>query len=188
MKISIFGMGYVGAVTAACLAKEGHTVIGVDVNKDKVEQIMAGKSPIVEEKIGEILADVVGRGTLKATLDARGAINDTQVSMICVGTPSRENGDVDLNYVTRVTEKIGQALKNKKEFHTLIYRSTIPPGTTEDVVIPILEETSGKKVYIDFDVCFNPEFLREASSVDDFFNPPFTVVGVQSEAAAEVVK
>ncbi len=188
MKISIFGMGYVGAVTAACLAKEGHEVIGVDISKDKVEQIGAGKSPIVEAKIGEIIEDVVKRGALKATLDARAAINDTEVSMICVGTPSRENGDVDLTYVTRVTEKIGQVLKNKKEFHTLIYRSTIPPGTTEDVVIPILEEASGKKVYIDFDVCFNPEFLREASSVDDFYNPPFTVVGVQSEAAAEVVK
>jgi GDP-mannose 6-dehydrogenase len=188
MKISIFGMGYVGAVTAACLAKEGHEVIGVDISKDKVEQIASGKSPIVEARIGEIMADVVSSGALRATLDARAAINETEVSMICVGTPSRENGDVDLTYVTRVTEKIGQVLKNKKDFHTLIFRSTIPPGTTEDVVIPILEETSGKKVYIDFDVCFNPEFLREASSVEDFYNPPFTVVGVQSDAAAEVVK
>ena len=188
MKISIFGMGYVGAVTAACLAKEGHEVIGVDISRDKIEQIGAGKSPIVEAKIGEIMEDVVKRGALRATLDARAAINETEVSMICVGTPSRENGDVDLTFVRRVTEKIGQVLKNKKAFHTLIVRSTIPPGTTEDVIIPILEEASGKKVYIDFDVCFNPEFLREASSVDDFYNPPFTVVGVQSEAAAEVVK
>ncbi len=188
MRISIFGMGYVGAVTAACLAKEGHRVIGVEISKDKVEQIAAGKSPLVEDKIVEIIGDVVRQGTLSATMDARSAINETDVSMICVGTPSRPNGDVDLTFVTRVSEKIGQVLKNKSGFHTLIYRSTIPPGTTEEVVIPILEEHSGKRVYLDFDVCFNPEFLREGSAVDDLYHPPFTVVGVQSEGAAEVVK
>lgn len=188
MRISIFGMGYVGAVTAACLAKEGHRVIGVEISKDKVEQITAGKSPLVEDKIVEIISDVVRQGTLSATMDARSAINETDVSMICVGTPSRPNGDVDLTFVSRVSEKIGQVLKNKSGFHTLIYRSTIPPGTTEEVVIPILEEHSGKRVYLDFDVCFNPEFLREGSAVDDLYHPPFTVVGVQSEGAAEVVK
>ena len=187
MKISIFGLGYVGAVTAACLAKQGHQVIGVDINRDKIEQLSAGKSPIVEDKIAEIISDTVSSGKLKATMDAKAALNETEVSMICVGTPSKENGDVDLTYVLRVTEKIGQLLKNKSEFHTLIYRSTIPPGTTEEKIIPVLEEASGKKVYIDFDVCFNPEFLREGASVDDFFNPPFTIVGVQSEGAAEVV-
>lgn len=188
MRISIFGMGYVGAVTAACLAKEGHRVIGVEISKDKVEQITAGKSPLVEDKIVEIISDVVRQGTLSATMDARSAINETDVSMICVGTPSRPNGDVDLTFVSRVSEKIGQVLKNKSGFHTLIYRSTIPPGTTEEVVIPILEEHSGKRVYLDFDVCFNPEFLREGSAVDDLYHPPFTVVGVQSEGAAEIVK
>lgn len=188
VKISIFGLGYVGAVTAACLAKEGHDVVGVDISREKIEQLGAGKSPIVEEKIGDIIADTVSRGKLKATLDAKAAINETEVSMICVGTPSRDNGDVDLTYVLRVSEKIGQLLKNKSAFHTLIYRSTIPPGTTEDMIIPALEESSGKKVYIDFDVCFNPEFLREGSSVDDFYNPPFTVVGQQSEAAGEIVR
>lgn len=188
MRISIFGMGYVGAVTAACLAKEGHRVIGVEISKDKVEQITAGKSPLVEDKIVEIISDAVRQGALSATMDARSAINETDVSMICVGTPSRPNGDVDLTFVTRVSEKIGQVLKNKSGFHTLIYRSTIPPGTTEEVVIPILEELSGKRVYLDFDVCFNPEFLREGSAVDDLYHPPFTVVGVQSEGAAEVVK
>lgn len=188
MRISIFGMGYVGAVTAACLAKEGHRVIGVEISKDKVEQITAGKSPLVEDKIVEIISDAVRQGALSATMDARSAINETDVSMICVGTPSRPNGDVDLTFVTRVSEKIGQVLKNKSGFHTLIYRSTIPPGTTEEVVIPILEEHSGKRVYLDFDVCFNPEFLREGSAVDDLYHPPFTVVGVQSEGAAEVVK
>ena len=187
MKISIFGLGYVGAVTAACLAKQGHQVIGVDISRDKIEQLSAGKSPIVEDKIAEIISDTVSSGRLKATMDAKAALNETEVSMICVGTPSKDNGDVDLTYVLRVTEKIGQLLKNKSEFHTLIYRSTIPPGTTEEKIIPVLEEASGKKVYIDFDVCFNPEFLREGASVDDFFNPPFTIVGVQSEGAAEVV-
>jgi GDP-mannose 6-dehydrogenase len=188
MKISIFGLGYVGVVTAACLAREGHQVIGVDINREKIEGIMAGKSPIVEDKIADIIADNVSRGTLKATMDAKAAFNDTEVSMICVGTPSKDNGDVELTYVLRVAEKLGQLLKNKKEFHTLIFRSTIPPGTTEGKIIPVLEENSGKKVYIDFDVCFNPEFLREGASVDDFYNPPFTIVGVQSEGAAEVVK
>lgn len=188
MRISIFGLGYVGVVTAACLAKEGHQVIGVDISRDKIEGIMAGKSPIVEDKIADIIADNVSRGTLKATMDAKAAFNESEVSMICVGTPSKENGDVDLTYVLRVAEKLGQLLKNKKEFHTLIFRSTIPPGTTEDKIIPVLEENSGKKVYIDFDVCFNPEFLREGASVDDFYNPPFTIVGVQSDGAAEVVR
>lgn len=181
-------MGYVGAVTAACLAKEGHDVIGVDISKSKIEQIASGKSPIVEAKIADIMDDAVRTSKLTATLDARAALNSTEASLICVGTPSKDNGDVDLTYVLRVTEKIGQVLKNKDEFHTLIFRSTIPPGTTEDVIIPLLEESSGKRVYLDFDVCFNPEFLREGSSVDDFYNPPFTVVGAQSEGAAEVVK
>lgn len=188
MKISIFGMGYVGAVTAACLAREGHQVLGVDINRDKVDQLNNGQSPIVEEKIGDIIKDTVADGSLKATLDAKGAINDTDVSMICVGTPSKPNGDVELSYVERVTEKAAQVLKNKSRFHTFVYRSTIPPGTTENVIIPILEDVSGKKIYVDFDVCFNPEFLREGSSVDDFYNPPFTVVGQQAEASGNVVK
>jgi GDP-mannose 6-dehydrogenase len=188
MRISIFGLGYVGTVTAACLAKEGHDVIGVDISRAKIEQLTAGKSPIVEEKIGDIIAGTVSSGKLRASLDAKAAINETEVSMICVGTPSRDNGDVDLTYVLRVSEKIGQLLKIKSSFHTLIYRSTTPPGTTEDLIIPALEEASGKKVYLDFDVCFNPEFLREGSSVDDFYHPPFTVVGQQSEGAVEMVR
>ena len=154
----------------------------------EIEMLNAGRSPIVEDKIAEIMAEVVGQGKLTATLDSKAAINDTEVSLICVGTPSRENGDVDLSYILRVTEKIGQLLKIKSGFHTLIYRSTIPPGTTEDQIIPLLEESSGKKIYVDFDVCFNPEFLREGSSVYDFYNPPFTVVGLQSQQATEVVE
>lgn len=187
MRISIFGMGYVGSVTAACLAKEGNEVIGVDISREKVDQLSTGRSPIVEEKIGEIIADTIAEGRLRVTLDARAAVNETDVSMICVGTPSAEHGDVDLTYVKRVAEKIGQILKNKKGFHTIIIRSTVPPGTTEGTIIPLLEDSSGKKIYLDFDVCYNPEFLREGSSVDDFYNPPFTVVGVQSEAAGRIV-
>ncbi|MFH2057171.1 MAG: nucleotide sugar dehydrogenase [bacterium] len=188
MRISVFGLGYVGAVTAACLARQGHQVIGVDISREKVEMLNAGQSPIVEEKIGEIMHEVVEQGRLTATLDSKAAILDTDVSLICVGTPSRDNGDVDLTYILRVTEKIGQLLKLKSGFHTLIYRSTIPPGTTEGQVIPLLEESSGKKIYLDFDVCFNPEFLREGTSVSDFYNPPFTVVGLQSEPATQVVE
>ena len=188
MQISVFGLGYVGAVTAACLAKEGHQVLGVDINREKIELLNAGKSPIVEEKIADIMSAVVEQGNLTATLDSKAAINDTEVSLICVGTPSQDNGSVDLSYILRVTEKIGQLLKIKSGFHTLIYRSTIPPGTTEDQIIPLLEESSGKKIYVDFDVCFNPEFLREGSSVYDFYNPPFTVVGLQSEQATRVVE
>ena len=188
MRVSVFGLGYVGAVTAACFAHEGHQVIGVDISRDKIELINSGKSPIVEERIGEIIEDVIGSGALKATLDSKAAIADTEVSLICVGTPSKDNGDVDLTYILRVTEKIGQLLKNKSGFHTLIYRSTVPPGTTEDQVIPLLEKSSGKKIYVDFDVCFNPEFLREGTSVSDFYNPPFTVVGQQSEQSTKVIK
>ncbi len=188
MRVSVFGLGYVGAVTAACFAKERHRVIGVDISREKIELINSGKSPIVEERISEIFEDVVGSGALKATLDSKAAIAETDVSLVCVGTPSRDNGDVDLTYVLRVTEKIGQLLKNKSGFHTLIYRSTVPPGTTEDQVIPLLEKSSGKRVYVDFDVCFNPEFLREGTSVSDFYNPPFTVVGQQSEQSTKVIK
>lgn len=187
MKISIFGLGYVGAVTAACLAKEGNEVIGVDIDRHKIDMINSGKSPIIEEKITDVVASVVDRGNLRATFDSKAAINDTDLSMICVGTPSQENGDVDLSYVLRLSEKIGQVLKNKKEFHTLVFRSTVPPGTTEEVVIPALEESSGKKVYIDFDVCFNPEFLREGSSVYDFYNPPFTILGAQSQGPGQLL-
>jgi GDP-mannose 6-dehydrogenase len=187
MRISVFGLGYVGTVTAACLAREGNEIVGVDIDRHKIDLINQGGSPIVEEKIADIIAGAVDRGSLKATFDSKAAIHETDLSLVCVGTPSRDNGDVDLSYVLRLSEKIGQVLKNKSDFHTLVYRSTVPPGTTEEAVIPILEETSGKKVYIDFDVCFNPEFLREGSSVHDFYNPPFTVVGQQSEGPGQLL-
>ena len=186
--ISIFGLGYVGAVTAACLAERGFRVLGVDVNPAKVEMINAGVTPIVEEKIGDIIKDVVQDNRLTATVDVQQAIAETNSSLICVGTPSRANGDLELTYVKRVAEQIGAALASKDEYHTVILRSTVLPGTTEDVVQPILEEFSGKQVGKDFGLCFNPEFLREGSSVKDFHAPPFTLVGTQHERDADVVR
>jgi len=186
--ISIFGLGYVGAVTAACLAERGFRVLGVDVNPAKVEMINAGVTPIVEEKIGDIIKDVVQDNRLTATVDVQQAIAETNSSLICVGTPSRANGDLELTYVKRVAEQIGAALASKDEYHTVILRSTVLPGTTEDVVQPILEEFSGKQVGKDFGLCFNPEFLREGSSVKDFHAPPFTLVGTQHEQDADVVR
>jgi GDP-mannose 6-dehydrogenase len=184
MKISVFGMGYVGCVSAACLADQGHDVIGVDINRDKIELINIGKSPIIEEDMDDLIIRVVESGKLKATFDAKQAINESELSMITVGTPSRDNGDLDLTYVQRVAVKIGQLLANKAGFHTIVMRSTVLPGSTEEMLIPAIEEASGKKVYVDFDVFFNPEFLREGSSIKDFYNPPFTVIGAQDTGSA----
>lgn len=188
IRVSIFGLGYVGAVTAACLAERGFQVLGVDVNPAKVNMINAGQTPIVEEKIGDIVKAVVDSKKLKATGDVAGAIKETNASLICVGTPSRSNGDLELDYVKRVAEQIGDALANKDEYHTIILRSTVLPGTTEDIVLPILEKHSGKKVGEGFGLCFNPEFLREGSSVKDFHAPPFTLVGVSNPKDAEVIR
>lgn len=186
--ISIFGLGYVGAVTAACLADRGFRVVGVDVNAQKIEMINQGRTPIVEEKIGEIVQQAVASKRLSATDDIAQAINETNASLICVGTPSLGNGDLDLTYVKRVAEEIGEALAKKDDYHQVILRSTVLPGTTDDIVLPILEKHSGKKAGVDFGLCFNPEFLREGSSVKDFYAPPFTLVGVANEKDADVVR
>ena len=186
--ISIFGLGYVGAVTAACLAEHGFRVVGVDVNPSKVEMINAGQTPIVEEKIGDIVRQTVADKQLTASSNVAEAIANTDCSLVCVGTPSRANGDLELTYVKRVTEQIGDALAEKDAYHTVILRSTVLPGTTEDIVLPILEERSGKKAGEGFGLCFNPEFLREGSSVKDFHAPPFTLVGVTHQRDAEVVR
>ena len=171
MKISIFGMGYVGTVSAACLANEGHEVIGVDPVPTKVDLINAGKAPIIEADIGELMAATVKSGRLRATSDHDQAIRETELSFVCVGTPSQANGNLDLTYIRRVCEMIGKALKNKSARHTVVIRSTILPGTMRQIVIPILEEFSGKKAGVDFGVCNNPEFLREGSAVKDFQRP-----------------
>jgi GDP-mannose 6-dehydrogenase len=170
-------MGYVGTVSAGCLAMEGHEVIGVDPVRTKVDLINAGQCPIIEEDIGEIIATMVKSGRLRATVDQDEAIRQTELSFVCVGTPSQSNGNLDLTYIRRVCELIGRALKNKSTRHTVVIRSTILPGTMLQIVIPTLEEQSGKKAGADFGVCNNPEFLREGSAVKDFNSPPKTVIG-----------
>ncbi len=185
--ISIFGLGYVGAVSAACFADYGHRVVGVDVNPAKVEMIQEGHSPIVEKGLEELLRKGVYEGRISATTDTKAAVLESDVSLICVGTPSQANGSLDLSYVKRVCEGIGAALAEKPGYHTIVLRSTVLPGTTEDLVLPILEEASGKKAYEDFGLCFNPEFLREGTAIKDFSDPPFTIIGSENESTAETV-
>lgn len=187
MRVSIFGLGYVGTVSAGCLADEGHQVIGVDPFPTKVELINQGRSPIIEEAIGELIASTVKSGQLRATSDHSEAILHTQLSFVCVGTPSQANGNLDFSYIRRVCEQVGQVLKSKTERHTVVIRSTILPGTMHQIVIPILEEFSGKKAGVDFGVCHNPEFLREGSAVRDFHAPPKTVVGELDQASGDLL-
>jgi GDP-mannose 6-dehydrogenase len=170
-------LGYVGTVSAGCLAREGHEIVGVDPAQPKVELINRGQSPIIEADIGEIIAAAVRSGSLRATDDVAQAIHDTDLSFICVGTPSQSNGNLDLCYVRRVCEQIGQALKDKAAWHVVVIRSTVVPGTMNKVAIPVLEEFSGRKAGDRFGVCHNPEFLREGSAVKDFYYPPKTVIG-----------
>jgi GDP-mannose 6-dehydrogenase len=170
-------LGYVGTVSAGCLAREGHEIVGVDPAQPKVELINRGQSPIIEADIGEIIAAAVRSGSLRATDDVAQAIHDTDLSFICVGTPSQSNGNLDLCYVRRVCEQIGQALKDKAAWHVVVIRSTVVPGTMNKVAIPVLEEFSGRKAGARFGVCHNPEFLREGSAVKDFYYPPKTVIG-----------
>jgi len=185
--ISIFGLGYVGAVSVACWADSGHTVTGVDVNETKLEMIKQGKSPIIEKGLDDLLAKGVAEGRIHTSLNPIQAIQDSDISFICVGTPSHPNGSLNLNYVKRVCEEIGLALARKNDYHVIVIRSTLLPGSTEQVVIPTLERASGKKHGQDFGVCFNPEFLREGSSIEDFYDPPFTVIGSDDEKAAAMV-
>jgi GDP-mannose 6-dehydrogenase len=187
LKISVFGLGYVGAVSAGLLAHEGHEVVGVDPIATKVDLINRGQSPIVETDIGEIIAATAKAGRLRATSDASQAIRETELSFVCVGTPSQANGNLDLRYIRRICEQIGEALKNKKERHTVVIRSTILPGTMRTIVIPILEEFSAKKAAVDFGVCNNPEFLREGTAVNDFRSPPKTVIGEVDRASGDAL-
>lgn len=185
-RISVFGLGYVGTVTAACLAQQGHQVIGVDVNPQKVEIIKSGHSPVIEQGMDEIVSEMVSMGRLSVTANASEAVLGSDISLICVGTPSNHNGSLDLGFVERVVQDIGQALTKKRGFHTIVLRSTVLPGTTETVVIPTLEKFSGGVAGRDFGICFNPEFLREGTSVHDFSHPPFTIVGQFDPQAAQV--
>lgn len=187
MRISIFGLGYVGTVTAGCFAQDGHEVIGVDPFRAKVDLINAGRSPIIEAQIEEIISAEVKSGRLRATSDQDQAIRETELSFVCVGTPSQINGNLDLSFIRRVCELIGDALKTKPTRHTVVIRSTILPGTMRDVVIPTLEEHSGKKAGVDFGVCNNPEFLREGTAVKDFNSPPKTVIGELDRESGEIL-
>ena len=173
----MFGLGYVGAVCSGCLAHDGHKVIGVDPVSAKVDLINAGQSPIIEAQIGSIIGSAVRSGQLFATSDQDHAIRETELSFVCVGTPSQSNGNLDLTYIRRVCELIGTALKVKTSRHTVVIRSTVLPGTMRQIVIPVLESQSGKKAGVDFGVCNNPEFLREGTAVNDFKAPPKTVIG-----------
>jgi GDP-mannose 6-dehydrogenase len=187
LTVSVFGLGYVGCVSLACLAESGYRLIGVDVNPTKVQMTNEGRSPIIEEGMAELMARGVRSGCISATTDAQVAVLGSDVSLICVGTPSRSNGSLNLDYVIRVSQEIGSALAEKQAYHVVVVRSTMLPGSCEAIVIPALEAASGKRAGQDFGVCYNPEFLREGSSIRDFYDPPFTVVGGDDERAIEVV-
>jgi GDP-mannose 6-dehydrogenase len=188
MNVSVFGLGYVGSVSAACFAEDGHTVIGVDVNPDKVASVNEGRSPIVEKGLDELIRANSANGRLRATTSTAEAVRDTDVSLICVGTPSRRNGSLDLTYLERVAEQIGAALESKDRYHVVVVRSTVLPGTTHEVVIPALERTSGRKYGTGFGVTVNPEFLREGTAIHDFRNPPLTLIGHNYQSDAQPTK
>jgi GDP-mannose 6-dehydrogenase len=184
VRVSVFGLGYVGCVSAASFAGDGHEVVGVDVNTDKVASINAGCSPIVEPGLEDLLGQCVAEGRLRATTDTGDAIRSTDVSLLCVGTPSRKNGSLDLQYLERVSEEVGRSLRDKPDYHVVVVRSTVLPGTTHSVVIPALERESGKKYGDGFGVSVNPEFLREGTALKDFRKPPLTLVGHNHAADA----
>jgi GDP-mannose 6-dehydrogenase len=185
MNISVFGLGYVGTVCAACLARDGHTVVGVDVNQGKVDAINAGVAPIVEPDIVDLVKEARVQGRLSATTSSAEGIRASDITFVCVGTPSQANGSLDLTYLRRVCEDIGTALRDKASSHLVVLRSTMLPGTSEDVLLPILERSSGKGAGRGLEVCYNPEFLREGSSVHDFDHPPKIVVGERNRGSGD---
>lgn len=187
MKISVFGLGYVGVVSAACLARDGHTVVGVDPNETKVDIINKGRSPIIEEEVDVLVRDAVAGGRLSAGDDSNSAVLGTDLSLICVGTPSQDNGNLDLQFVKIVCREIGAALKEKDSHHTVVMRSTMLPGSMLETVLPTLESASGKSAGVDFGVAINPEFLREGSAVFDYQNPPKTVIGCSDHRTGNIV-
>jgi GDP-mannose 6-dehydrogenase len=188
VRVSVFGLGYVGSVSAASFANDGHEVVGVDVNPDKVKAINEGRSPIVEPGLDELLKRATDEKRLRATTNTSEAVHGTDLSLICVGTPSRKNGSLDLAYLERVCEQIGEAIKTKDAYHVVVVRSTVLPGTTHSVVIPALERQSGKKYGEGFGVAVNPEFLREGTAIKDFRQPPLTLVGHNHAADAAPTK
>jgi GDP-mannose 6-dehydrogenase len=188
VNISIFGLGYVGAVSLACLARDGHSVIGVDVDQAKLDLIASGKTPVVEEGMVELVRDVVASGRVTVTTDVAAAIERSNLSLVCVGTPSAPNGSQDQSAMLRLAGDLGRALARKPGSHVIVFRSTLVPGTVEDVLRPIIEKASGKREGVDFHVCFQPEFLREGTSIRDYDKPPFTIVGANGEAPRMVLR
>jgi GDP-mannose 6-dehydrogenase len=187
MKIAVFGLGYVGCVTAACFARDGHAVIGVDVNPEKVQSMRRGESPIVEPGLSQLIEVTVASGTLQVTCDAAAAIQQADLALICVGTPSQPDGSLETAHVARVCHDIGQALQTRDAYITIVIRSTLLPGTALTCLLPLLEQASGKKAGADFGFCVNPEFLREGSAIQDFDHPPYTVIGQLDERSGQRV-
>ena len=188
MKIAVFGLGYVGVVSAACLARDGHSVLGVDPNSLKVDLLRQAKSPIVEPGLEELIAAAVDAGRLVAGSDAAAAVSQSELLMVCVGTPGQPNGSLDLSYVRRVVQQIGEQLASATEYKVVVIRSTLLPGSMQSVVIPTLEEYSQRRAGKDFGACINPEFLREGSAINDYDHPPKTVIGASDERAAARVR
>ena len=188
MRISVVGLGYVGAVCSAALANEGHQVIGMDIDQVKVDLINSGKSPIVEKDLDEYIQRNVNAGRLRATTDLKEAIQNSDITFIAVGTPSKENGNIDLTYIKSAAQSIGEVLKEKDGFHIVVMRSTVLPGTGLNVVVPTIEEHSGKKLAKDFGYASNPEFLRESTAIWDFYHPPKTVIGASDEKTANTLE
>ncbi|MCO7521573.1 MULTISPECIES: UDP-glucose/GDP-mannose dehydrogenase family protein [unclassified Pseudomonas] len=188
MNISIFGLGYVGAVCAGCLSARGHQVLGVDIDQAKIDMINQGRSPIVEPGLEQLLLDGVRQGRLRGTTDVQAAILASELSLLCVGTPSKPNGDLDLTYMQAVCREIGTALRDKASRHTVVVRSTVLPGTLNNLVIPTLERASGKKAGIDFGVAVNPEFLRESTAIQDYDFPAMTVIGELDSASGDLLE
>jgi GDP-mannose 6-dehydrogenase len=186
--VSIFGLGYVGTVTAACLASKGNHVTGVDLSAAKVEALAAGRSPIVEPGVTELVTESHDAGRLCATMDSKKAVLQTDISFLCVGTPSMRNGKLDLGHIGPVCQEMGEALRQKSSFHLIVLRSTVLPGTAETIVVPTLEKASGKKVGKDFGVCVNPEFMREGTAVADFLEPAITVIGSSDSNHSHVLR
>lgn len=186
MEISVFGLGYVGCITAACLARDGHRVIGIDVNPKKLSLLKAGRSPVIEPGLDELIKEAIASGNLTVSSDTHEAIRNTSVSLICVGTPSDAEGKLDLSYVEKVCQGIGNALAIKPDFHTVIVRSTVLPGTVQEVVIPTLKYSSGKEPGLEFGICMNPEFLREGSGIEDYDNPSYIVIGEYNGRSGEI--
>lgn len=188
LTVTVLGMGYVGCVSAACLAESGHDVIGVDVSEIKLRALTEGRPPVQEPGLAELISQATASGRLRVTTNVAEAVRTSDISLICVGTPSQPHGGIDLSHVQHVCRQIGEGLATREAGHVVVLRSTVVPGTTEDLLIPLIEKASGKKAGSHFHAAFNPEFLRESSAVSDFRRPPMIVVGSTMPAAADAVR